>query len=271
MRLALVLTLALLPASAFAQDRAQSLADIQAELSQLEGQFNSLKNELVSTGAISSGAAGGSALQRLDSIESAIQRLTARTEEVEMRVNRIATDGTNRLGDLQFRVTELEGGDIGALPPTTPLGQSASSAPATSPAPAASAGSTQLAVQEQADFDRAKGVLGQGDFRAAADQLEAFATTYTGGQLTYEALYLRGEALTKLGQTADAARSYLDAFSGDPDGPRAADALLRVGQRLGDLGKTQDACITLAEVSNRFASAPAAAEAQTTAQGLRCN
>ncbi|MDB6453881.1 tol-pal system protein YbgF [Falsirhodobacter sp. 20TX0035] len=274
MRFALILTLALLPVSAFAQDRAQSLADIQAELSQLEAQFNSLKRELVSTGAINSGAAGGSALQRLDTIEASIQRLTGRTEEVELRLNRVVQQGTNQLGDLQFRVTELEGGDVGAIPPQATLGgeaDTAPSAPAPS-APAAAAGTTsQLAVQEQADFDRAKGVLGQGDFQAAADQLEAFAQTYTGGPLTYEALYLRGEALSQLNRTQDAARSYLDAFSGDPEGPRAADALLRVGQRLGDLGQTQQACVTLAEVGNRFAGSNAATEAQTSATGLGCN
>ncbi|MCJ8138660.1 tol-pal system protein YbgF [Falsirhodobacter halotolerans] len=275
MRFALVLTLALLPASAFAQDRAQSLADIRAELSQLNAQFNSLKQELVSTGAISSGAAGGSALQRLDAIESSIQRLTGRTEEVELRLNRVIADGTNRVGDLEFRVTELEGGDLGALPPTAPLGGTdTAAAPAPSPAPASPAPAsptTQLAVQEQADFDRAREVLGQGDFRAAADQLEAFAQTYTGGPLTYEALYLRGDALSRLGENGDAARAYLDAYSGDPDGPRAGDALLGLGQRLGDLGQTQQACVTLAEVGNSFAGTDAATRAQSAAQALRCN
>lgn len=272
MRFALVLTLALLPVSAFAQDRAQSLADIRAELSQLNAQFTTLKQELVSTGAISSGAAGGSALQRLDAIESSIQRLTGRTEEVELRLNRVIADGTNRVGDLEFRVTELEGGDVGALPETAPLGgNSTAAAPAPAPSAAPASPTTQLAVQEQADFDRAREVLGQGDFRAAADQLEAFAQTYTGGPLTYEALYLRGDALAKLNEHSAAARSYLDAYSGDPDGSRAGDALVGLGEQLGQLGQTQQACVTLAEVGNSFAGSPAATRAQTAAQALRCN
>ncbi|QUS36802.1 tol-pal system protein YbgF [Falsirhodobacter algicola] len=272
MRLLLVLTLALLPVSALAQDRAQSLADVRAELAQLNAQFNALKNELVTTGAISSGAAGGSALQRMDTMEQSLQRLTARTEEIELKLNRVIADGTNRVGDLEFRLTELEGGDIGAVPPTQPLGGSdtAAATPAPVPSTSSSSGGTQLAVQEQADFDRAREVLGQGDFRAAADQLEAFAQTYTGGALTYEALYLRGDALSSLGQTADAARSYLDAFSGDPDGPRAADALLKLGQRLGDLNQTQEACVTLAEVGTRFPSSDAAGQASTSMRSLGC-
>ena len=56
-----------------------------------------------------------------------------------------------------------------------------------------------------------------------------------------------GDALRQLGDTANAARSYLDAFSGKPDGTFAAESLLKLGQALGDLGQTADACVTLAE------------------------
>ncbi|MDH2325261.1 tol-pal system protein YbgF [Cereibacter sp. SYSU M97828] len=271
MRRVLILVLALLPATAFAQDRAQSLADIRAELTQLNAQFNSLKSELVSSGGISSGAAGGSALQRLDTLEQSLMRLTSKTEEVELRLNRVVQDGTNRIGDLEFRVTELEGGDIGAIPETAPLGGTAAPAAAPAPAPAPSSGGADLAMNEQADFDRAKGVLGQGDFRAAADQFATFAQTYTGGPLTYEALYLRGDALTQLGETANAARAYLDSFSLSPDGDRAPDALFKLGEALGKLGQTQEACVTLAEVGNRFPGKPAAGQATSAMQGLGCN
>lgn len=271
MRMLLVLTLALLPASAFAQDRAQSLADIRAELTQLNAQFNALKSELVASGGISSGAAGGSALQRLDTLESSLMQLTAKTEEVELRLNRVVQDGTNRVGDLEFRVTELEGGDLGAIPPTAPLGGAAGAAPPAVAAPAPSTGGTELAVSEQADFDRAKGVLGQGDFRAAADQFATFAQTYTGGPLTYEAHYLRGEALTQLGETANAARAYLESFSLSQDGERAPEALLKLGQSLGTLGQTPEACVTLAEVGTRFPGTSPATQASTAMQGLGCN
>jgi TolA-binding protein len=182
---ALLLTLALLPGLAQAQDRAQTLADIRAELTALNAEFNALKQELVSTGAAQSGAAGGSALQRMDTMEAAIMQLTAKTEALELRLNRVVTDGTNRIGDLEFRVVELEGGDLAAVGQTPTLGGDAAQAPAAPSAPAA--GGAELAVGEQADFDRAKGVLGQGDFRAAADLFATFTTTYTGGPLTYEA------------------------------------------------------------------------------------
>ena len=87
----LVLVAVFLPVAAFAQD-AQTLADIRAEIARLQADFNSLKSELVTTGAAATGAAGGDALQRMDAIEAALMRLTAKTEEVELKLNRVVLD-----------------------------------------------------------------------------------------------------------------------------------------------------------------------------------
>jgi len=278
--LRLLVLAAFLPVSAFAQD-AQTLADIRAEIAALQAEFNSLKSELVSTGAASTGAAGGDALQRMDALEAALTRLTAKTEEVELKLNRVVADGTNRIGDLEFRLCELEEGcDIAALGETAPLGGAGGGAVApVDPAagdPAAGGASggadmPELAASEQADFDRAKEVLGQGDFRAAADLFAAFAQSYPGGPLTQEAHFLRGEALGQLGDTAGAARSYLEAFSGQPSGPKAGASLLKLGTSLGALGQTPEACVTLQEVGTRFPGSVEAGEAQTAMMGLGCS
>lgn len=271
MRLVIAVALSLIALPALAQDKAQTLADIKAELGQLSAQFDSLKSELITTGAATSGAAGGDALQRLDAIEAALARLTAQTEAVEQKVNRVTTEGSNRLGDLEFRVCELEEGCDVTKIGQTPLGGETAAPVAAAPAPApAETGGAELAVNEKADFDRAKGVLGQGDFRAAADQFATFAQSYPGSPLMAEAQVLRGDALTNLGETSKAARAYLDAFSGQPDGPQAAGALLKLGRSLGALGQTPEACMTLAEVGNRFPGSSEAGEAATAAQGFGC-
>ncbi len=271
----LFLVTAFLPMAAFAQD-AQTLADIRAQISQLQAEFNSLKSELVTSGAAATGAAGGDALQRMDAIEAALTRLTSKTEEVELKLNRVVADGTNRIGDLEFRLCELEEGcDIAALGDTAPLGGggTAPTAPVADttadPAAAGTAG-PELAIGEQADFDRAKEVLGQGDFRAAADLFATFAQSYPGGPLTQEAHFLRGESLSQLGDTSGAARSYLEAFSGQPSGPQAAPALLKLGQALGALGQTPEACVTLQEVGTRFPGSAEASNATLAMQGLGC-
>jgi tol-pal system protein YbgF len=270
----LVLSTALLALPAHAQDKAQTLADIKTELGQLMAEFNALKAETVASGGSGAALGGGDALQRLDAIEAELMRVTSRAEAIELKLNRVVTDGTNRIGDIEYRLCEATAGcDPANLPETPTLGGGSTAAPApvvgTAPAPATDAG-PELAMGEKADFDRAKGVLGQGDFRTAADLFAAFAQSYPGGPLSQEAAFLRGEALRQLGDTAGAARGYLDAFSGKPEGPFAAESLLKLGQALGDLGQTADACVTLAEVPTRFPGTIHATNADLARQGLGC-
>jgi tol-pal system protein YbgF len=265
-----ILCALLLSGPVFAQDRAQTLADIRGELSALMAEFNALKGELVASGGAQSGAAGGDALQRLDAIEAELTRLTSKTEAVELRLNKVVSDGTNRVGDLEFRVCEMtEGCDPATLGTTAPLGGDTGAAPLTATGPAAT-GAPELAVGEQSEFDRAKGVLDTGDFRGAEQIFATYAQTYPGGALTPDAHFLRGEALTKLGETSNAARAYLDAFNASPNGARAGDALLNLGEALGTLGQTPEACVTLGEVGVRFPGSVPATQAQVAMQGLGC-
>lgn len=274
--LRLLAVLMLVPVGAFAQDRTQTLADIRSELAALAAEFNALKAELVSSGAASSGAAGGDALQRMDTIEAELSRLTARTEEGELKLNRVVADGTNRIGDIEYRLCEqTEGCDPTALGQTSVLGgdpAAAVVAPVASDPVATDPGSggAELAVGEQADFDRAKEVLGTGDFRGAETLFATFAQSYPGSPLSQEAQYLRGDALTSLGETSNAARAYLDAFSAAPEGPFAPDALRKLGEGLAALGQVPEACVTLAEVGVRFPGSMAATQADVARQGLGC-
>jgi tol-pal system protein YbgF len=276
-RLGLTIALCLLPVLGHAQDKAQTLADIRNELGQLAAEFNALKAELVSSGAAATGAAGGDALQRMDTIEAELARLTARTEEVELKLNRVVSDGTNRIGDIEYRLCEAtEGCDPTTLGATPTLGGDTGGAvaPVATDTGGATAtgttGGTEMAVAEQADFDRAKEVLGQGDFPGAAALFATYAQSYPGGPLVPEAHFLRGEALSKTGDTGNAARAYLDAFSAAPEGPIAPDALLKLGEGLGALGQVPEACVTLGEVGTRFPTSLAATQATVAMQGFGC-
>lgn len=284
LRLGLILMLALMPVAVAAQDKAQTLADIRAELDTLMADFSSLKAELVQSAGAGTGAGGGDALQRMDAIEAELTRLTAKTEEVELKLNRVVADGTNRIGDIEFRLCEAtEGCDPATLPETPVLGGGSAAADPVAPViggdvvaadPAAGTGDAaapELALNEKADFDKANALYTAGDFRGAADQFATFALNYPGGPLTQEAAFLRGEALAQLGDTAGSARSYLEAFSGQPSGPRAGQALLKLGQALGALGQTPEACVTLQEVGSRFPGSVEAGNAQTAMQGLGCS
>jgi tol-pal system protein YbgF len=234
-----------------------------------------LKLQLQTTGAASPALAGTSALERVDAMEAELRRLTSDTEEMGNRIDRVVADGTNRIGDLQFRLCEIEPGcDIGAIPDTPPLGGSAGNgagaAVSVVPPPPPSTGAPDLAIGEQADFDRAKAAFDSSSFRDSATLFATFAETYTAGPLTGQAHYWRGRALDRTGDAEDAARAYLDSFSGAPDGERAPDALLRLGLALDGLGQRPDACAMLGEVTRRFPASDASIEAQTARVSLGC-
>ena len=256
---------------ALAQDRTQTLADIRQELTVLFVEVQKLKRELSTTAAPQVGTGGTSVLERVAAMEAELQRLTSLTERLENRVDRIVTDGTNRLGDLEFRLCELETGcDIGALGETSTLGGGDLPSVVAPVIPPAEEETAELAIGERADFEDAAQSLADGAYRAAADQFARFVENYPGGPLTSEAHYLRGEALRNLGETAPSARAYLESFSGAPRGPVAPEALYKLGLSLADLGQMQEACVTLGEVNVRFPTAPVAGSAGQKMSDLGC-
>lgn len=265
---AVIIAAFVMPTVGTAQDRTQTLADIRQELSVLYVEIQRLKRELSTTGA-PTGVAGGSVLSRVDAIELHMQDLTSKTEQLEFRINRIVADGTNRIGDLEFRLVELEGGDLSKLGETTTLGgdDQGAAAPA---APPVSGGGAQLAVGERADFDAAQKALVNGDHAGAARRFQAFVEAYPGSPLTSQAHLLRGKALTELRDFTAAARAYLTAFSSDPQGDYAPEALFLLGQSLADLKQIQDACVTLAEVGVRFPTSASVEPALDAMERLGC-
>jgi tol-pal system protein YbgF len=198
-------------------------------------------------------------LQRMDALEAEIRRLAALTEDLQIRVDSVVRDGTNRVGDLEFRLCELEadcdigepGGDAeprrGGAVRRRPGDFGHARRPGSGP---------QLAVAEQDDFDRARAAFEAGDYAAASAALLAFTQTYPGGPLSAQAHFLRGEAEARQNAWSAAARAYLDSFSAAPDGEIAPAALTALGRALGRLGQTEEACLTLQEVAVRYPGRP---------------
>jgi tol-pal system protein YbgF len=187
-------------------------------------------------------------------------------------VDSIVSDGTNRIGDLEFRLCELEDDcDIGSLGDTPTLG--GGSAPVATPALPVTSGSNgpRLAEAEQSDFDRAMAAYDEGDFAGAAQGFQAYTDTYPGGALSAEAHFWRGEAEAAQGAWNRAARAYLASFSGAPDAPRAPESLYRLGTSLNELGQRDEACLTLGEVEIRYPSSPIVLEARAAMTRIGCN
>ncbi|MBP7242804.1 tol-pal system protein YbgF [Amaricoccus sp.] len=250
----------------------QTLGDVRADLDVLNRQIAELRRALVAAGTGKGlPTASATALTRLDQLEAELRRLTNRVDVLTNDVNRIVADATNRAGDIEFRLTELEGGDVSALGAPEPLGGGVTPpAPAPTPPAAAPTGTGELAVSEQADFDAAVAAAEAGDNARAATLFEAFVAAYPGGPLAAEAQFRRGEALAANGDQRGAARAFLDAFSGAPEGPVAPKALLRLAGALGALGQTNEACLTLGEVTARYPGSEAAGQVPGQKQVLAC-
>lgn len=275
--LALMLALNVAPAGAQQQagaDQAATLADLRTQLRSLASELQGLRAELNASGAAGFAAAGGdSAIDRMNAMEAEIAALTGRTEQLQNRVNRIVTDGTRRIGDIEFRLCEMDPNcDLGALMTQPELGSLGGGAAVSQPAgrPLNGNGTPAASASEQADFDRAGEVLGQGDFRQAADLFAALAQTHAGGPLTSEALFFRGSALDSAGDPAAAASAWLQAFAATPDGPRAPESLLGLARIIASRGDPQAACLYLAEIPARFPGHAAGDEAQRRMADLGC-
>lgn len=248
----------------------QTLADIRQELTVLNVEIQKLRRELSTTGSPSVSAQGGTVLDRVTVMEEELRRLTSLTETLENRINSVVADGTNRIGDLEFRLVELEGGDISQLGETSTLGGEDVAAVAPPAAPRTQDTGTQLAVSEQQDFETASAALEEGNFVKAATLFFDFNQTYPGSPLAAKADLSRGKALKGAGDIREAARAYLSSFSGDATGPDAPEALYELGASLGALGQYSQACVTLNEVGVRFNDSPFVNFAEVEMTKLSC-
>lgn len=248
----------------------ETVADVRAELNVLNGQIQELRAELVQRGA-----AGGlpsdpaTALTRLDQLEAELRRLTDRVDVLTNDLTRIVEDASNRVGDIEFRLTELEGGDTALVGQPELLGGGLTR-PKPRPRIQAGAPESELTVTERADFDAAVAAAEAGDDARAADLFQTFLETFPGGPLSSEAQFRLGQAQAAQSNWRGAARSYLDAFSGAPQGPLAANALLQLAISLGNLGQTDEACLTLTEIDIRYPGSAVTSEVAATRSRLAC-
>ncbi len=258
-------------------------ADLRAELGVLSGQVQQLRDQLVQRGA-AGGLPGGAAdaLTRLDQLEAELRRVTARVEVLTNDLDRVIVDASNRVGDIEFRLTELEGGAPalapaaeapllgGGLTALRPRARSGAGGAASPAAPGTAGPGAQLTVTERSDFDAAVAAASAGENARAVELFNSFLATYPGGPLSGEAQFRRGEAQEAQGDWRGAARSYLDAFSGAPSDPLAPRALYRLAISLNALNNSSEACLTLTEVELRYPGSDVAAEVPARRNEFRC-
>jgi len=264
--------------------------DLRYRLDLLSAELSDIRARLGGdAGGDAGGAAvGGDALVRLDRLEAELRRLTGAVERLEFQQRQIAEDATRRFGDVEFRLTELEGGDLGALTAPAPVGGIGAPEPAAAPAPApapasdpavpdpavpdptvpapadlalAPGGTTEPAAapeptpapaSDSTDLELAIRDVQQGRFDQGEDRLHQVVARNPGPGELARANYWLGQSRFVRGAFQEAARYFLASYNVDRTGPVAPESLLQLGVTLGRLGQTREACLTLREVRNQF-------------------
>lgn len=251
-----------------ANDLRYRLSVIDAELADIRARMGLPAINAAAPGGTSArpGATAGSAdaMLRLDRLEAEIRQLTGKIEKIEFAQRAIAEDAARRFTDVEYRLTELEGGDISKVARIPALGSTAETQ--------AAAAGPAVSISERADLDRAIEDVQQGRFDLGEDRLRSFLNDYPGSPLIGEALYWQGQSQFVRGNFQAAARSFLDGYKSDRASPSAPKNLLRLGVTLGRLGQVNEACQTLREVRRQFPAAPAEVlqSADDEAAGLSC-
>ena len=277
-RLSLVGSLAafllLFPATVDAQVREETLADIRQQLVALYVQMERLRRELFPTGrSANARATAGSTntLQRIDDLESELRGTISKVEQLEFQIAKIAEDGSRRIRDLEYKLVELEGGDLSTLDGGTTLGGEVDAAGVSPIQIESRQTESNVVPSDRQFFERALSAYENGEYVSAVERFTIFLDAYPSGPFTAEAHFYLGEALAGQRDWIQAAKSYLDSFNSDKDGSVAPNSLLRLGASLGKLGKLEEACLVLDSVGKRFPASEQGTEALAEMTRLECS
>lgn len=109
----------------------------------------------------------------------------------------------------------------------------------------------------QDQYMHAFGLLRQGKYDQASDALRQFLEQHGGDKLASNARYWLGETYYVRGSFVEAAETFLEGYQADPKGPKAPDALLKLGMSLSSLDKKQEACAAFQKLRADYPDAPA--------------
>ena len=257
------------------ETNSKELADVQTDLNKLSKQISEIRLELsenkdfavteainAAEGIVASGIkkSAGNVLFRINAIEEEMRNLTGIIEELQFYTRNIAIDATNRIGDLEFRLTELEGGDLLLLGKPREIGGNLNTL-----------NNAELAVTEKSSYETAQKLLKDNDFQSALLEFNKLITAFPNSPLIASAYYNMGDAYSGLSDWELAGKSYLESFKLEPNGKFAAKALMNVGISLGKMQKINEACNILSKVELRFPNNQIVEEAQNEMQILGCS
>ncbi len=110
-------------------------------------------------------------------------------------------------------------------------------------------------VDPETVFDAGRNRLLEGDFGGAREAFADYTNQFPDGDQAGEAWYWLGETHFISGEFNDAANAYIASLQQDRGGPRAPDALVKLGASFAEIGDTTRACQILATFPAEFPNA----------------
>ena len=105
-------------------------------------------------------------------------------------------------------------------------------------------------------YKEGRSLLLQARLPEAEDVFQTFLNDFAEHELANNARHWLAASLAGQGKQGAAAQQFLTAYEQDPEGPKAPDNLLKLGQALAALDKREEACIALSRLSRKHKQAP---------------
>ncbi len=243
------------------------------------------------SGSVAGGPAAARLEVRLSALEGDLRATTGQIEELNHLVRQLNQRLDTVFKDLEFRLGRVEQqADLGLGPDSKPLDSSDPTQRVAAPTGGAAAGGARQAAKDEAartalvvppvalrgaptgalsgpggtlpkgtpeeQYAYAFGLLRMASYSEAEVALKQFMEQHPDSQLADNARYWLGETYYVRGDYVQAAETFLDAYQQGKQGPKAADALLKLAMSLGRLDKKDEACTTLRELGRAVPDAP---------------
>lgn len=215
---------------------------------------------------------------RLSQLEQQIRELTGLVEKSQFENQKLAEKLDKLSTDVDFRLRAVEGGPATATPvaaAAAPEAPAATNAVATA-VPATPRGDTQAltgtppsAGSATEKYNQAFALLNQARYDEAALAFQEFTMSYPGDALVGNAYYWLGETYYVRRNYLASADNFRKGYEKAPEGPKAADNLLKLGMSLSAMDKKEDACVVLAQVTTRFPKASVSVTQKVEAEKTR--
>lgn len=220
------------------------------------------------------------ALTEIAEVKEELKRLRNLIEEIQFIAETTKRRQHNLFQDLDRRLLSLEraarlaasGSDAAAPPPNedAPGDADALNAPDTgaagsviAPPPDPVAVAPAVSPQQQAEYDRAFGLLKQSKYQDAIAAFQQLAEAWPDGPLADDAYYWMAEARYVNREFEAALNGFQTVVARYPESSRVPEALLKIGTIKYDIGAYAEAADIFSDLLARFPAHQAAVSAQT--------